>query len=109
MRFCDTCDNLLVPKFINEELVFSCESCFIQYKSFPEDSLRKERIKEKDVMIYEKILNKAADDPATIKANVKCINVQKKCKSNIVKQVRIGDDMRLYNICVECKMQWLYN
>lgn len=109
MRFCNACNNLLIPKFVNENLVFHCESCYIEYKSTDEDSLRWERIKEKNMMIYEKILNKAADDPATLKEYVDCINTKKNCKSRICKQVRIGDDMRLYNICVECKFIWLSN
>jgi DNA-directed RNA polymerase subunit M/transcription elongation factor TFIIS len=109
MRFCSICNNLLVPKFVDEQLVFSCQSCYIEYKSTDEDSLRWERVKEKNIMIYEKILNKAADDPATLKAYVNCINAKKNCSSKIVKQVRIGDDMRLYNVCVECHFIWLSN
>ena len=58
-------------------------------------------------MVYQKILDKAVDDPATIKARINCIN--KKCNNDIVKQVRIGDDMRLYNICTLCRVQWLSN
>lgn len=106
-KFCDTCDNLLIEKYINNELVFSCELCHILYKSKPEDSLRKERIKESAV-ISSKILDKALDDPATIKAYVKCI--KKGCKGEIVKQVRMNDaTARLYNICTQCKTQWLHN
>jgi hypothetical protein len=69
------------------------------------DTLIRERIKESDVMIFEKILNKASADPATIKAKIKCI--KNKCTGEFVRQVRIGDDMRLYNICITCKSQWL--
>lgn len=106
--FCETCENLLSAKYINDELTFNCESCHISYKSKDEDTLRKERVKENDVMIYEKILNKAVDDPATIKARIKCLD--KKCKNDIVKQVRINDDSAsLYNICITCKKTWPSN
>ena len=56
-------------------------------------------------MIFEKIINKAVDDPTTYKTYKKCIN--EKCKGKIVKQLPIGKDMHLYNICTTCKIQWL--
>jgi len=104
-KFCEICDNLLNANFYNDELNFKCEMCQISYKPNEYDTLRYERIKENDVMIFEKILNKAVDDPATIKSYVNCIKTD--CSGKIVKQVRIGDDMRLYNICMVCRTQWL--
>lgn len=104
-KFCAYCDNLLVPNFNNEVLIFKCMMCNIIYPPNDNDTLRYERIKENDIMIFEKILNKAADDPVTIKGRVNCIKT--KCQGKIVKQVRIGEDMRLFNICVVCKSQWL--
>lgn len=104
-KFCSYCDNLLIPNFHNEELSFKCMMCNSAYASNDEDTLRYENIKENDVMIFEKILNKAVDDPVTIKARVKCIKT--KCDGKIVKQVRIGEDMRLFNICTTCRSQWL--
>lgn len=105
IKFCDICDNLLSANFANEILTFKCETCLLSYPSDVTDTLRRERIKEPDVMIFSKILNKAADDPATIKAHLKCRN--DKCKGEICKQVRVGQDMRLYNICLTCHFQWL--
>lgn len=104
-KFCENCDNLLMPNFFNDELNFKCVLCNTAYAPVEEDTLRYERIKESDIMIFEKILNKAADDPATKKAYVKCIKT--KCPGKIVGQVLLGDDMRLYNICTTCKSQWL--
>lgn len=105
MKYCEHCDNRLRPNFNNDELTFKCQSCHLNYKSDPEDTLRRERTKESNIMIYEKILNKAVADPATIKASLNCKD--SKCKGDIVKQVRIGNDMRLYNICITCNFQWL--
>jgi DNA-directed RNA polymerase subunit M/transcription elongation factor TFIIS len=107
VSFCTACDKLLTSSFTNEELTFKCELCLLSYPSTPEDSLRRERIKENNIMIYEKILNKAVDDPASFKARITCLN--KKCDNDIVVQVRIGEDMRLYNICIKCRFQWLNN
>lgn len=104
-KFCSICDNLLTATFSDDVLSFVCETCFINYKSNPEDSLRRERIKEVDIRIFSKILDKAEHDPATIKARIKCLN--DKCSGTIVKQVRVGQDMRLYNICITCHIQSL--
>lgn len=78
-------------------------SCQVMYAAENKDSLRFEQIKE--TIIYEKILNSAVDDPATIKANVKCIKPG--CGSDTVKQVVVGDDMKLFNICIKCRTKWL--
>jgi DNA-directed RNA polymerase subunit M/transcription elongation factor TFIIS len=104
-KFCDYCSNLLEPNYINDQKSYKCFTCHIIYKSENDDSLIRERIKESDIMIFEKILDKAIDDPATIKAYVDCIDT--KCDSKLVKQVRIGNDMLLYNICIKCRKQWL--
>jgi DNA-directed RNA polymerase subunit M/transcription elongation factor TFIIS len=104
-KFCDNCDNLLISNFYNDELSFKCILCNSSYSPDDEDTLRYERIKESDVMIFEKNLNKAVKDPATLKAYVNCI--MPKCSGKLVKQVRIGENMRLYNICIECGAQWL--
>jgi DNA-directed RNA polymerase subunit M/transcription elongation factor TFIIS len=104
-KFCDICSNLVIPSFANDTITFKCGSCLISYPSEPVDTLRRERIKEADVNIFNKILDKAVDDPVSIKARIKCKNTN--CSGDIVKQVRVGQDMRLYNICCKCRMQWL--
>ena len=104
-KFCKECDNLLSSKYTNEELSFNCDLCYIAYKSTPEDTLRKDRVKEQDVMKYAKILKKAADDPATMKARIDCLD--KKCNGTIAKQVRLGENMLLFNICIKCGTQCL--
>ncbi len=104
-KFCKNCDNLLVPNFENDKLVFMCMLCRTRYASEAEDTLRYEYVKYDNVMVFEKILSKAVDDPAVMKAYVNCIN--DKCGGKIVKRVRIGEDMRLYNICISCRTQWL--
>lgn len=107
MNYCQTCDNTMVPNFINDELTFICKSCNITTSSSKEDSLRKERIKESNILIHENMLNNAANDPVTKKARIKCMS--KKCTGNIVKQVEISDEMLLYNICIKCNYIWLNN
>jgi len=104
-KFCEICENLLSSNFTNDKITFKCNVCHIDYASNNIDTLRRERIKESDINIFSKILDKAIDDPATIKAYLKCKN--DKCTGTVVKQVRVGTDMRLYNVCTTCKIQWL--
>lgn len=105
MKFCTICNNLLNANFADNKLSFVCYTCKNTYKADPSDSLRKERIKEADVNIFEKILEKAAQDPATIKAHINCRN--DKCTGKLVKQVRVGSQLFLYNICLTCNLTWL--
>ena len=105
VKFCSECNNLLIPNYKNDELKFQCYMCKIEYLPDDKDTLIYEKIKKSDIMIFEKILNRAGDDPATIKEIIQCI--KKNCKNNIVKQVRLGDEMKLFNICTVCKTQWL--
>lgn len=105
IKFCKFCDNIATPTFYNDELMFKCHVCQLTYPPNDEDTLRYESVKESNVMIFEKILNNAANDPTALKAYKKCIN--KGCKGNVVKQTVIGSDMHLYNSCTVCKTQWL--
>jgi DNA-directed RNA polymerase subunit M/transcription elongation factor TFIIS len=104
-KFCEICENLLLPNFSENKINFICNICHISYASDSVDTLRRERVKESDINIFSKILNKANDDPCTIKARIKCKN--DKCVSDVVKQVRVGQDLKLYNICTVCNLQWL--
>ena len=102
-KFCDICANLLIEQFIENTLSFQCQTCGKKQPANNEDTLRRTRMKENNVAVFDKIIKNAARDPATIKAEVPCI----KCDSTIVKQVRTFPDMTLYNICVKCNTSWL--
>jgi len=101
--FCDNCNNLLEINTSNDELTFKCRTCFASYKSEPDDSLRYEETQSGNLILFQTILNKAADDPVNPKSFVKC----PKCKHNISKYVRLGNEMRLINICESCGFQWI--
>jgi DNA-directed RNA polymerase subunit M/transcription elongation factor TFIIS len=101
--FCDNCFNLLEVNTANELLTFKCLSCFTTYNSEPDDSLRYEESNTGSLIIFNKILSKAARDPVNLKAKVTC----PKCKHNIAKRVRLGEEMRLINICEKCSFQWI--
>jgi DNA-directed RNA polymerase subunit M/transcription elongation factor TFIIS len=103
-KFCKYCYNILYPNVNNDELVFKCMSCHEVYPAEANDSLRYERTKEANISRFEKILNNTADDPAVLKARIQCV----KCDNDIIKQVRIGQDMKLFNVCPKCNTKWIY-
>lgn len=101
--FCTNCNNLLYVNTASNILEFQCKSCLIKYESNPEDSLRFEDTKNSNILIFSKILKRANLDPVNPKKKVKC----NRCSYDTVKQVRLGDDMRLINTCIKCNFQWL--
>ena len=102
-QFCESCRNLLQPDTSNDVLTFRCMSCFDIYKSDPDDTLRYEETQGGGFGIFQTILNKAVKDHATIREFVPC----PKCKAKKAKRVRLGDEMRLINICESCNFQWI--
>ena len=101
--FCDYCKNLLDTDTNNESLKFVCMTCHTLYKSEPDDSLRYEETDDGNLIIFQTIINKAREDPMGIKEKQTC----PKCKHHIAKQVRLGDELRLINICEKCNFQWI--
>lgn len=103
--FCDRCNNLLSVTTTNDELLYRCMPCYATYKSDDDDTLRYEETTGGNLIIFQTILKQAAKDPVNLKEHVSC----PKCKHNIAKQVRLGSEMRLINICdnPKCKFQWI--
>jgi hypothetical protein len=52
--------------------------------------------------VYKVILLNAKHDPVNPKIYKDC-----SCGSKIVKYVRLGEDMRVINVCVQCDKQWM--
>ena len=102
-RFCKNCNNLLVVDLANDSLSFNCMSCLSEYNSEPNDSLRYEDVKTGNLFIFSKILDNAHRDPVNLKAKKQC----KKCKHEFAKQVRLGESLRLINICEKCQNRWV--
>lgn len=103
--FCEVCNNLLSKISTADTFYFNCVKCKSNYKPTDNDSLRYESTHDTNIAVYNIILQNARKDPVNPKVNKKC----KKCDNNIVKQVRLTDDMRLINVCTECNEQWLEN
>jgi DNA-directed RNA polymerase subunit M/transcription elongation factor TFIIS len=101
--FCDHCRNLLDVNTTNDVLSFKCLTCYTSYDADEDDTLRYEDSKSSNLIIFNKILSKAVRDPVNIKANVTC----PKCKHDTAKRVRLGEELRLINICTACTFQWI--
>jgi len=86
-----------------DEFYYKCVKCQIKIDINDEDTLRFEESKGMNLIIYQTILQNAARDPLNPKVKKQC----KFCKNNILRQVRLGEDMRLINICPECNEQWI--
>ena len=101
--FCQECNNLLSIITTADEFFFKCIKCQKTYTPSDDDSLRYDDVKGTNLIIYKTILQNAGKDPVNPKVRKTC----KKCESDIVKQVRLGEDMRLINVCVKCDTQWI--
>jgi DNA-directed RNA polymerase subunit M/transcription elongation factor TFIIS len=101
--FCKVCNNLLIDVCTADTFTYKCSQCDITYEPTAKDTLRYDDIKGTNLIVYQCILQNANVDPVGNKAYVNCI----KCDSKIVSQMRLGDNMRLVNTCIECAEQWL--
>jgi DNA-directed RNA polymerase subunit M/transcription elongation factor TFIIS len=101
--FCKICNNLLAYITTADESYFKCNKCQQIYQPEEKDSLRYEDSGAEP--IYGVILKYAGQDPVNPKVYAKC----EKCNNEIAKQVRIGSDMKLINVCTKCNFQWSVN
>lgn len=97
--YCEICENLLSVDINNNSLIFICKSCQSTYEARDDDSLRYEEVKGSDIAIFSRILQKIADDPVNPKIFRNC----RKCKNNISKYVRLGDEKKMVYMCTKCK------
>ena len=100
--FCSICQNLLVVSTTADTFHFKCVKCESVEKPDERDTLRYENISGTNLTSYKAILLTAGKDPVNPKVRREC-----KCGSNVVRQVRLGNEMRLINTCISCNDQWL--
>ena len=101
--FCKICDNMLSAITTADKFYFKCVRCQVTYEPEPNDTLRYEDIKGTNLLVYKTILKNAGRDPVNPKVRKTCTG----CGNKIAKQVRLGDDMRLINVCTKCGKQWI--
>jgi DNA-directed RNA polymerase subunit M/transcription elongation factor TFIIS len=99
---CNICGNLLTNSTSAESFLFICNKCSTTTKPSDKDTLRYEDVTGTDLIVYKAILLNAGQDPVNPKVKKQC-----SCGYNIVKQVRLGREMKLINTCIKCNNQWL--
>ena len=96
--FCDNCNNLLTIVTSPDNLYSKCMKCAELYDYKIEQTMMYESEEKTDFTIYRNILLEAGNDRTNPKVKKKC----NKCSYNLMRQVRLGSDMRLINICIKC-------
>ena len=102
--FCKSCNNLLIVSTTADLFHFKCVKCELVEVPSDADSLRYEEVSGTNFTIYGSILRNAGLDPVNPKVEKKCT-----CGNSIVRQVRLGSEMRLINTCTKCNKQWIDN
>ena len=99
--FCKICANLLSVVTTADTFYFKCAKCQELYQPTDKDSIRYEEVRGSELAMHKTILLNAGMDPVNPKVKCKCT-----CGNNFAKQVRLGSDMRVINICTMCNRQW---
>ncbi len=98
--FCPACNNLLTVITKADAFYFNCLNCHQSYKPTDEDTLRHEEVNNSKFLNYRIILQNANRDPMNPKVKKECA-----CGHDMARQVRLGSDMKLINVCIKCNKQ----
>ena len=101
-NFCAKCENLLATVTTAKTIHFRCMKCSTQSVPTSSGTLLYEYTKGTNLLVYSTILQMAGQDPVCPKVYRKCV-----CGNKLVRQVRLGTDMTLINICIKCNTPWL--
>lgn len=100
--FCTDCNNLLTVVTSSDDFKFKCTKCEKIEDPTDEDSLRYEFSGVVDFTLFVQTMANAVRDPVNPKVEKDCT-----CGNNRAKQVRLGKELKLVNICDKCHRQWL--
>ncbi len=102
VKFCDICSKLLVIDTTPTTCRFICTNCNDRVTELTdEDTLLYERNIGQEIYKYGSILRNAGKDQLNKRVELKC----SKCSHAYSRQVRIGEDLRLINVCESCDNQ----
>jgi DNA-directed RNA polymerase subunit M/transcription elongation factor TFIIS len=105
MKFCDTCNNILIISTHNDILKYICQTCLTEYPTTVEDTLMSNVSFQESESLYksEIYLNIAHNDPLTPLIEKNC----KKCDEKIIKRILIGNNYQGIYICPKCKFKFI--
>jgi DNA-directed RNA polymerase subunit M/transcription elongation factor TFIIS len=85
-----------------DSFLFKCNKCANIEIPKDSDTLRYENVTGTNLVVYKSILLNAGKDPVNPKVKKNC-----SCGNNIVTQVRLGNELKLINTCINCNNQWV--
>lgn len=103
VKFCNFCKNILHIRYTNEDIIFICNACNEIHEKNDDDTLIYRKNYHNEFDNFEDILHNSKYDDVIKKEFKKCIS----CTNDIVKHVRVGNSMKLFNICTKCEEIWL--
>ena len=97
MKFCPTCNNLMVINTLTGNLTYNCVVCGTNINSVPSDTLlySYEYKNQHSNAKFKEFLNNAANDPTVPRVKKDC----EKCGNSYMKYVRLGTDSSLFYVC----------
>lgn len=101
-NFCKNCNNLMIISTTPDSFQNHCVKCQSFEQPSDNDTLVYEEETGTNLITYKAILHRASRDPLNPKVRKEC-----KCGNKLVRQVRLGDEMRLINACIKCNNQWV--
>lgn len=101
--FCEMCHNLLLRITTVDKFYYLCGKCREIYQPGDDDTMMYGESSNTSLVMHKTILQNAGHDPANPKEYRTC----GKCKNNIVRQIRIGENKKLINICTKCDEKWI--
>lgn len=105
MKFCNSCDNILIISTKHDILKFICQTCLKEFSASEEDTLMKEVSFQESDSLYksETYLNVAHSDPLVPLIHKKC----NFCDETIIKQILIGENYQGIYVCPKCKNKFI--
>lgn len=102
--FC-RCSTKLDRITTSDSLFFKCAKCQHSEVATAADTMVFKEEKGTNLIMYKTILQNAGRDPVNPKVLKQC----PQCPNKIAKQVRLGEQLRLINICTNpsCGKQWI--
>jgi DNA-directed RNA polymerase subunit M/transcription elongation factor TFIIS len=96
--FCKKCEALLEKNTNKKILRFNCPKCGDIEKASAEDTMIFEETRVK-ITSFTTLIKKAGGDRSIFKKRIDC----KSCGGEFMKQIRLPNNLRLLNVCIDAK------
>lgn len=97
-KYCEICGNVTIMSTMTGEIMFDCSACKNSKKGDAEDTLIQSTTEVKDMDKYKILIQYGRYDITNPSIKKDC----PKCKSNIMKYIRIQSTQKRVLICPKC-------